>query len=222
MAEQRSMTNLVWNGVVITSREDGLINATSMCKAGKVYFADWYRLNKTKSLISALEGTMKVKLIHVINGGPDRGSWIHPSLATILAQWIDPEFSLKIIKWIEEWKQISDNTKRYNEALSNLQPSKNTLLEKRIQNKLHAELGGTIEKETSVGRIDLLTETTIIEIKEMSNWKYALGQILAYSLEYPHKSKRIHLFGECNYDKNIIINTCASFNIVVSFENDCV
>jgi hypothetical protein len=48
---------------------------------------------------------------------------------------------------------------------------------------------------TAVGRIDLLTDTQIIEVKGFSEWKSALGQILAYSAFFPTHQKRIHLFG---------------------------
>ncbi|MBE9018895.1 hypothetical protein C7Y66_11005 [Chroococcidiopsis sp. CCALA 051] len=68
-------------------------------------------------------------------------------------------------------------------------------VEYQIRDRLHAELGGLVEVITPAGRIDLLTDTEIIEVKAVKDWKAALGQILVYSGFYPQHQKRLHLFG---------------------------
>ena len=88
------------NGINILSREDGLINATAMCKAGGKKFNHWYCLETTKEMIQILDQ----KLIEITSTGPNsrRGSWIHPDLAVQLAQWISPTFALQVSHWIRE------------------------------------------------------------------------------------------------------------------------
>jgi hypothetical protein len=108
------------NGIMVLSRlEDGYINATQLCKAGKKFFKDWKRLESTKELIQALESetrnsaaqlidnisngrNLPLKLIDVKVGGNHSGSWIHPDLAVQLAQWISPIFALQVSRWIRE------------------------------------------------------------------------------------------------------------------------
>lgn len=68
-------------------------------------------------------------------------------------------------------------------------------VEYQIRDRLRAELGGLVEVITPAGRIDLLTDTEIIEVKAVKDWKAALGQILVYSGFYPQHQKRLHLFG---------------------------
>ncbi len=68
-------------------------------------------------------------------------------------------------------------------------------IEKKIQSKLAKQEGGTVEVPTPVGRIDVLTSTQIIEVKEWRRWKEALGQILSYAEYYPDRERRVHLFG---------------------------
>lgn len=68
-------------------------------------------------------------------------------------------------------------------------------VEYQIRDRLHAELGGLVEVITPAGRIDLLTDTEIIKVKAVKDWKAALGQILVYSGFYPQHQKRLHLFG---------------------------
>lgn len=91
--------------------------------------------------------------------------------------------------------------------------------ERQIQDRLKAELGDQVEVITAVGRIDLLTESEVIEIKDISDWKEALGKILAYSAFFPEHSKRIHLFGRADLSKLALAqSTCSEFGITVTFE----
>ncbi|WP_052672455.1 MarR family transcriptional regulator [Aliterella atlantica] len=70
-----------------------------------------------------------------------------------------------------------------------------TYIEKAVRDRLHAQLGGLVEVATPAGRIDLLTNSEITEVKAIKDWKAALGQILVYSSFYPQHQKRLHLFG---------------------------
>ena len=215
---------LEFNGIIILSRDsDGYINATQMCKVGNKKFNDWSRLDSTQKLIASLEKLLisetYIPVIDIKKGGNEKnlqGSWIHPILATNLAQWISVEFSIKISIWIEEWKQIKNNKDIYNNEIINLLPDFNSQKEKDIKLKLQKELGGEIEVETESGFIDLLTDVEIIEIKNGKNWKAALGQILIYSLDYPTHIKRIHLF-DIENDENIN-NKFKIYNVKVTYE----
>ena len=76
------------------------------------------------------------------------------------------------------------------------------------------------EVKCPAGRIDLLTEAQIIEVKKISDWKSALGQILVYSAYYPEHKKRIHLFGS-DADKEKLLDielSCSAFDVLVTFE----
>lgn len=91
--------------------------------------------------------------------------------------------------------------------------------EKRLQIKLAKELNGVMEVPTEAGRIDLLTPTEIIEIKQINQWKSALGQILVYGCYYPSHRKRIYLFGvgDCHSSYlNVIKKHCQKFNVTVT------
>ncbi|MGK7955141.1 MAG: hypothetical protein AB4063_07745 [Crocosphaera sp.] len=91
-------------------------------------------------------------------------------------------------------------------------------IENQVRNGLHSQLGGLTEVSTPVGFIDLLTETEIIEVKNIKDWKGALGQILIYSAYYPNHRTRIHLFGE-NLDKlPDIESACLAFNVSITGE----
>ena len=104
--------------------EDGMINATQMCKAGGKLFAHWKSLDSTKKLINVLIDEDKKEniapaIIKNCNAGNTiiknaeqkfiqtdagryGGSWIHPDLAVQLAQWISPRFAIQVSRWIRE------------------------------------------------------------------------------------------------------------------------
>jgi predicted transcriptional regulator len=67
-------------------------------------------------------------------------------------------------------------------------------LEKLVTKRLKAEIGGLMEVVTPSGRIDLLTDTEVIEVKHAKDWKAAMGQVIAYSGYFPTHQKRLHLF----------------------------
>ena len=85
--------------------------------------------------------------------------------------------------------------------------------------KLHKKLGGVTEVCTPVGRIDILTSTEIIEVKDVKSWKSALGQIEVYSDYYPSHQKRLHLFGTCHSSfLELIKQHCEKRSIKVTSE----
>jgi hypothetical protein len=92
--------------------------------------------------------------------------------------------------------------------------------EAQVCDRLKNGLGGLGEVNTSAGRIDLLTDDEIIEIKRITDWKAALGQILVYSAFYPEHRKRIHLFGKCSELTKLpdIEAACLAFDVNVTAE----
>lgn len=93
------------------------------------------------------------------------------------------------------------------------QPASKDKSEQQVRDRLQSQLGGLIEVATPAGRIDLLTDTEIIEVKHVSEWKSAIGQVLAYSGFYPEHGKRIHLWG-----KKGEIASATALAICLSFE----
>jgi hypothetical protein len=80
-----------------------------------------------------------------------------------------------------------------------LAPSDDT--ERIIRDRMKAELGGEVEVVTASGGNDKITASEVIEIKNIDDWKEALGKILAYSAFFCEHSKRIHLFGRSDEGK---------------------
>jgi len=99
---------------------------------------------------------------------------------------------------------------------------KRDLAEKRIQEKLEKRTGYRHQKCDN-GIIDLFSEEDriIIEIKRWDLFKYALGQLLAYSDCYPGFQLQVHFFGTPPATEKERIKTIAVFSkhkIMVTWE----
>ena len=92
--------------------------------------------------------------------------------------------------------------------------------ESEIRDTLKNIIGGETEVKTLAGKIDLLTNDEIIELKSIKSWKSALGQILVYGDYYPNHQKRIHLFGETQKSYlDMVIKHCKKRNVIVTYES---
>ncbi len=99
------------------------------------------------------------------------------------------------------------------------QPASKDNIEQQVRDRLHTQLDGLKEVQTAAGRIELLTETEIIEVKAVSEWKSAMGQVLAYSGFYPEHRKRIHLFGRNGeMISATAVTICLELDIIVTFQ----
>lgn len=69
------------------------------------------------------------------------------------------------------------------------------LAEQRMSNRLAAVIGGTREAPTLAGRIDVITNNYVIEVKNAADWKHGIGQVIIYSFYHPDKKPALFLFG---------------------------
>jgi hypothetical protein len=116
-----------------------------------------------------------------------------------------------LIHWIPkitQWSQCADEIQ--------LQTRQGTEFD--IQRRMQAELGGRMEVYTPAGRIDLVTDTEVIEIKRIAAWKDAFGEVLAKGITFPKHHKRIHLFGASDKRLDMIKTYCETLNVAVTFE----
>lgn len=88
------------------------------------------------------------------------------------------------------------------------------------RDELARELGGKTEVYIDkVGRIDVLTNTEIIEVKNTKGWKSAIGQIKSYGQYYPKHKMRVHLFGKLTESKlETIQRVCNLEGITLTWE----
>lgn len=96
----------------INADENVMVNATGMAKAFEKNVSDFLRLDSTKAYIEAYcqtgishsenEFTPNGKLVKVINGGRNNGTWMERSVALKFAAWLSPEFEVWVYKTIDE------------------------------------------------------------------------------------------------------------------------
>jgi hypothetical protein len=214
---------------VISRKSDGYINVNQLCKAGKKKFCHWNEIEKSKEFLEVLSSSINKNinelLMYKLGSNSKRATWAHPQVAINIAQWISPWFSIELYKWIDEWKEHNScNKNKFITTLNDIKNNKiynNKTVESTIKHRLAKELNGDMEVNTIFGRIDIVTNNEIIEIKHFNQWKHAFGQILSYSKFYVNHNMRLHLF----YFKNKTVdnlkeieNYLSEYNIKITIE----
>jgi hypothetical protein len=88
--------------ISIPIREDGMINATLLCKIGKTRFAKYTKNKQTQDFLNLLSSSEKLsidKLIYMKKGRLDQSTWVHRKVALHLVQWIFPNFLIKVVNF---------------------------------------------------------------------------------------------------------------------------
>lgn len=103
------------NDIISQRVTDGYINATAMCNATGRKINDYGRLSTTQAFLKELASETGIpvsELVQSVKGGAPhlQGTWVHPHVATHLAQWLSPKFAVLVSKWVFEW--ISGNLKQ--------------------------------------------------------------------------------------------------------------
>ena len=95
-----------WNDTPISRRaSDGYVNATAMCKANGKRWSDFRDSDRCYEYLEALEAKTGIPVFDLVQskrGGADPGTWVHPDVATELARWISPAFSVFVNQWFRE------------------------------------------------------------------------------------------------------------------------
>ncbi len=94
-----------------TIRNDGLVNITALASAyyrstGKRKKAhDWLHTNEAKESIAYLERAAGITEAHIVVTENGIGTWVHPDLAEIFAQWISVEYRFAVVQLIRTAKK---------------------------------------------------------------------------------------------------------------------
>jgi hypothetical protein len=145
-----------------TIRGDGLVNATALAttyrnKTGKRKDVnDWLRTKEAKEsteFLSQATGIPVAQLVDVENGV---GTWLHPDLAEILAQWISVEYRFAVVALIRQSKQDDQSLRLRKEVLA---------LEDKTLSLRHYVV--TALPKAQADRILGVTEIKTTEIKEV-------------------------------------------------------
>jgi len=97
-----------WNDTPIQRRTtDGFVNATAMCKANGKLWGHFFETDRCSQYLEALSETIGKAIVGSeglvqSTTGRSGGTWIHPDVATELARWISPAFSVFVNQWFRE------------------------------------------------------------------------------------------------------------------------
>ena len=126
---------------------------------------------------------------------------------------------------VEELKQnisVSERLEYIEKLYNKARKEVNGLKESYFRDKLADNLeNAETEVEVIGGFIDVLTDDEVIEVKRLSRYKSAIGQVQVYSLYLEGREKIIHLIDDLsNINKYEIDSICNDLGIKVTYEKD--
>ncbi|MEM9009273.1 MAG: hypothetical protein AAGE59_37950 [Cyanobacteria bacterium P01_F01_bin.86] len=109
-------------------------------------------------------------------------------------------------------EELQNGTRRYPKA-------KASQKERVIRDRLAEQMSGSrTEVTTSTGQIDILTPSKVIEVKNVRQYKHAIGQVVSYSHYYPTHERCIYLFGKVSEkQRRLIKKECSTAKVTVVF-----
>lgn len=109
LLDQTALVSRSWNGTPIPRRTtDGYFNASAMCKANGKHWGHFFETDRCSQYLEALSTDIgkaisgPAGLVISSKGGSAKGTWVHPDVATELARWISPAFSVFVNRWFRE------------------------------------------------------------------------------------------------------------------------
>ena len=222
------MSNLIksWNNRTIRIRGDRYVSLTDMAQAtGVKKLLSWDKTKAGKSFLSAASRKLDLPTTALMELKTQE-KWVHPIIFyNIVVNALPVAISFEMESWWFELHgqtldSVTNQVASLLPELVYLVPSTNRELiwEKDYSDYLAEELDGEREVPVPSGRIDVLTETEIIEVKEKADWLEAVEQVNRYSTYFPYKTKRIHLFGKsAKYSDSYISQYCEALNIRATF-----
>lgn len=213
-----SSTTTFLNGITVETFKDSVgeiyVNIEGLCAIlGITVLSFKNKYNITKEYYTSTEVTMFAR--HEHSDGNEFG------MNHLINQFATSEIIDKIFRGDISVTEISVSYEQWSEeVLRDLTPLTTKvsykLSEKNVQDKLSKRLGFATEVSTPIGRIDMLGDDILCEIKTASQWKHGLGQLCGYSQYYLTHKLYLCLF---DIDKSTDIETikqvCKEFGVVV-------
>lgn len=111
-------------------------------------------------------------------------------------------------------EELQNGTRRYPKT-------KKRQTEKVVRDRLASSIPNSqTEVPTKSGRIDILTPSEIIEVKQVRRYKHAIGQVTSYGHYYPKHRRRVHLYGKVSVKQQALINQeCRTACVLATFED---
>ena len=176
-------------------RKDGYINASTICSARQ---RETGVRRETKEWLIGRQTQKLLESVSLTTGIP-QDDLFDIKCGRYGGTWIHPDLLPELLRWL--------NQSGYEKT------------EEQVQGQLFLEVCGKREVLTLAGKIDILYNTQLIEVKRMKRWIHGVGQLVVYGAYYPSHQKRLHLFGETQEDMlDLIKSHCKRQKIVVTWE----
>lgn len=138
-----------------------------------------------------------------------------------LIQWQQQydDIPITLAKGGLQWRAIAEELAEWLKKKMNREPrwdrcyAVTMTREQRIADSWAKKMDGNLEVNCESGRVDIMTQTQVVEVKHVNRWKAAMGQVLAYAVATGLKPVLI-LYGSTTEGlRPIIEKVCSHYGI---------
>jgi len=185
-----SLKLLDGSAILIPMREDGMINATMLCKAhGKKLLTNYTRNKETKEYLEELSSYMRIRItqlieVEVCKGNTSKfqqGTWVHRKVAIHLAQWLSPNFAVQVSNWLDELfitGKVELGQEKSNKELENKFQEQIKLLTQEKQQAIKEKEEVIQEKQTITRQLLSVTKNHNEMLKRRRRGVYEIGNVV--------------------------------------------
>ena len=172
------------SSIAIPMREDGMINATMLCKAGKKLLANYNQNKQTKEYLQELSINIGIPILELFVttvGGNHSGTWVHRKVAIHLAQWLSPSFAVQVSNWLDELfitGKVELGQEKSNKELENKFQEQIKQLTQEKQQAIQEKEQAITEKATIAHRFTSLTHNHNKILKRRRRGVYEIGNVV--------------------------------------------
>jgi hypothetical protein len=173
------------SSMIIPMREDGMINATMLCKAhGKKLLANYNQNKQTKEYLQALSLNIGIPILELFVttvGGNHSGTWVHRKVAIHLAQWLSPSFAVQVSNWLDELfitGKVELGQEKSNKELENKFQEQIKQLTQEKQQAIEEKEQVILEKATITRRLSSVTQNHNKMLKRRRRGVYEIGNVV--------------------------------------------
>jgi KilA-N domain len=87
---------------IVVREEDGYVNVGNLCRANGKLFTGWLRNRESQLILEQLSTIFDYPLIETSKSKNRHGTFVHPVVAILVAQWVSPKFNVVVAKWAFE------------------------------------------------------------------------------------------------------------------------
>ena len=195
---------------------NGYVSVNDITRGTKKSWCNYKKNKNTKKFIKELKLTTNLSKYQLINGSSSHNRWIHPYIAINFCQWISPQMSVQISKFVYNFISGSFIPSEFTKYIQTMSENKILKIELELNKASFEHNNEKLKKELELNKSSFERKNEKLK-KELDDLK---SNKSSFELENKKLKRKLRCFKNITIDnKNIKINNSKKYDLTIS-END--